>query len=325
MIGCGRWPRAPARRLDEGAAGFDLAPDETIGIAPHERHASLGSPLDEVEDRGREGRRDTEHQPEPDGRLIGIARFERRAAKVQLRFAGRLVVRTMGLAALLDVGGQIRRGIGVVRGGRGFPQADGRGVRVAARPGRSLVHVIGRGRLNGRYLVVRPRMPMDHRRRATRRVEHGRRRRRGRRGIGRPHPGARHAREQHVDRAVGDLHRPIREAPRLRRAATCRSRLRRNDKREERTVLVVQGGHRGLPGAGDVARPPARLGEVDEPVLVERVPAGQGLELGPCQRQRPEPQVQPRQGEVRTAGRDAAVLCHAHQDGSRRCFSSPRR
>ena len=166
---------------------------------------------------------------------------------------------------------------------------------------------------------------MDHGCRATRRVEHGRRRRRRRRGIGRPHPGARHAREERVDRAVGDLHRPIREAPCLRRAATCRSRLRRDDKREEWTVLVVQGGHRRFPGAGDVARPPARLGEVDEPVLVERVPAGQGLELGTCQRQRPKPEVQPCQGEVRTAGRDAAVLCHVHQDGSRRCFSSPRR
>ena len=163
MIWCGRWPGAPAGRLGEGAAGLDLAPDEAIGIAPHERHASLRSPLDKVEHRGREGRRYTEHQPEPDGGLIGVARFERRAPEVQLRFAGRLVVRTMGLGAHLDVGGQVRRGIGVVRRGRGFPQADGRGVGVAARPGRSLAHVIGHGRINGRALVVRPRMPMDHR------------------------------------------------------------------------------------------------------------------------------------------------------------------
>ena len=46
MIGCGRWPRAATGRLDEGPAGFDLAPDQTIRIAPHERHASLRSSLD---------------------------------------------------------------------------------------------------------------------------------------------------------------------------------------------------------------------------------------------------------------------------------------
>ena len=131
--------------------------------------------------------------------------------------------------------------------------------------------------------------------------------------------------EQRVDRAVGDLHRLIREAPGFGRAAACRRRLRRDDKGEERTVLVVEGGHRRFPGTGDVARPPARLGEIDQPVVVERVPAGQRLELGPCQGQGPEPEVQPCQGEVGTAGRDAAVLCHAHQDGSRRCRSSPRR
>ena len=166
---------------------------------------------------------------------------------------------------------------------------------------------------------------MHRRRRTTRRVEH--RRRRGRRsgGIGRPHRGARHPREQLVDRAPRDLHRLVGQAPGLRRAASGGSRLGRDHERQERALLLIERRDRRFPGAGDVARPPARLGQVEQAGFVEGVAAGQRLELGPSERKRTQAQVQPREDQVRIAGRDPAGVDRAHQDGSRRCRSNPRR
>ena len=57
----------------------------------------------------------------------------------------------------------------------------------------------------------------------------------------------------------------------------------------------------GLAGPGQVAGPPAGLGEVADPLVVEAVAAGQRLELGPGEPQRAEPEMDAGQDEVGAA------------------------
>ena len=61
----------------------------------------------------------------------------------------------------------------------------------------------------------------------------------------------------------------------------------------------TQHGRSGLAGTGDVARPPAGLGEIHEAVVIEGVAPGQRLELGARERERPETQVHVGQDELR--------------------------
>ena len=84
-------------------------------------------------------------------------------------------------------------------------------------------------------------------------------------GIGRPGRRARHPGEDRVDRAGRVGHRSRGKATRLARAAERRRRLGR-DEQGDRVLLVATQRHRGrLAGAGQVARPPADLGQVDQP------------------------------------------------------------
>ena len=74
-------------------------------------------------------------------------------------------------------------------------------------------------------------------------------------------------------------------------------------------VLAVRRIGRGrLAGAGQVAGPPAHLGEVDQAVVVQGVAAGQRLELGAGQGQRAEAQVQAGQPQVDGSVGSATVV-----------------
>ena len=110
-------------------------------------------------------------------------------------------------------------------------------------------------------------------------------------GIGRPGRRARHPGEDRVDRARRVGHRSRGKATRLARAAESRRRLG-CDQQRDRVLLVPTQRDRGrLAGTGQVARPPADLGQVDQPGRVEPTQPGQRLELGAGEGQRAEPQV----------------------------------
>ena len=92
-------------------------------------------------------------------------------------------------------------------------------------------------------------------------------------------------------------------------------------------LLVPTQRDRGrLAGTGQVARPPADLGQVDQPGRVEPTQPGQRLQLGAGEGQRAEPQVGVGQHQL-----DAPAGCRVGTGqgrghaGNRRRASSPRR
>ena len=102
--------------------------------------------------------------------------------------------------------------------------------------------------------------------------------------------------------SVRGRHRLLGKPARLGRPAARRCSLRRDDERQHRPLLVVDDERGRLAGTADVAGPPADLREVDDAVVIELVAIGQGLELGPGELQRAEPQVHPCEDEIGWAG-----------------------
>ena len=145
--------------------------------------------------------------------------------------------------------------------------------------------------------------------------------------LGRPDRAARHAREQRVERLAGRLDRPVRQPSRLRGPPGGGDGLRRDHERDDVVAAPVDQGDRGVAGAREVARAPARLREVEQPVVIEQRATRQRLELGARQRERAEPEVHARQaqgGRPALGGGPRGLAGLGHR-GSRRCRSSPRR
>ena len=156
------------------------------------------------------------------------------------------------------------------------------------------------------------------------------RRRRGWRfiGIGRPHARPRHAGEDGVDGAAGHRHRALRVAARLAGSTDRRRRLGSDDQRDRVVDVAAQGGGRGLARPGQVACPPADLGQVDQALIVEGPERCHGLELDPGERQRTEPQVGMGQQELGRPCPRAVGAKHrgsGRHAGNRRRASRPRR
>ena len=95
------------------------------------------------------------------------------------------------------------------------------------------------------------------------------------------------AKTSETDRSASSSARLARR-PRLGRT-TSRRRLRRDDQCDDRLAPRSERNVRRLAGAGQVAGPPARLGEVHEALVVERAATGHLLELGTSELQRSEP------------------------------------
>ena len=97
----------------------------------------------------------------------------------------------------------------------------------------------------------------------------------GIRRVVRPDSAPRHSREQPVERHFGALERPTRESPRLARATHGRDGLRGNHQPKD---ILPAGGEvrtRSVAGPFEVTGPPARLGQVEQRVVVELAPAGE--------------------------------------------------
>ena len=271
-----------------------------------------------------------DRQPEPHSGLLGVACLERGATEVELLLAGRQVVAPSSRPPGLHLGGPVAVEAGAVRRAGGLPQADRGGVRLLAQGGLPRPRRPRRRGGSGRRWPRWPRRadadggaPPT---RAARRVEHrGRRRRRGRR-----HPAARPRRVACPRTARRSsrrgLHRLVGEAPGLGRATAGGRRLGRDDERQERTVLVVAAR----------PRPPRRRRRcrrsASAPRRGRRSPASSSASRpasvsSSARASASEPRRRCSRARTRSGSRvvDPARLDRAHQDGSRRCRSSPRR
>ena len=94
----------------------------------------------------------------------------------------------------------------------------------------------------------------------------------------------------------------VRARPASRRASPGRPsvglELGADHEAEDVVRVALEVGRRRLAGAGQVARPPARFGEIPDAFLVEAVPSGQALQLGPREAQRAHAHVDPGEDEI---------------------------
>ena len=318
LAGAAAGPSTASGRVDVGVAPARASvsrPDETIRVAAHERQRRTA--VTRRRGRGRPARapgarRRTRPRWTAASTSPAVARRRRRSSS-------ELVVGSTGSR------GHRRRRSRASLPGR-VPQPDRRRVGVTERP--PVAPSRSRGAAGGiDSHAVAP--ALDRGRGPTAGMSNsvGRRRRR-RGGIGRPDGGPGHAREQHVDgsvpaRAIARSARRRASVGRPRAAAASAATMRASNGPSSSSCEEPR---RGLAGAGEVAGPPADLGEVDQAVVVERVAPGQRLELGPGQGQ--DPRRRWRRARTRSGSRwrsAARVDRRRDQAGRRRCRSRPRR
>ena len=286
--GWGRGRRATAsavaRRRKTARRALELAADEAESIATHERESGLGSVANEIQDRRCECGRDAqdERQVRPRRRRAGRSSSACAGMAEIVAATGWIGTVVVHAGAVASMGSTVQR---KTRRGGWPPQSR-------CRPGRPLPPPAGRpggsaGPTRHANMAVGGRAAARPDRRA--RPPHGACRRRHRRSSHRPGQGPR-------SRACG-----------RRSAGRAGPTLGGDHECHERTLAVLQRGLGRFAGTGQVAGPPAHLGEIDQSVLVQRIDARQGLELGTGQGQRAEAQVDTGQREVRRASVDRAV------------------
>ena len=222
-----------------------------MGVAANEREDGLRSAGDQIEHGRRQGRSGSQGKRQARGRLPRSVGLERSAgAGEQLRGVG-----------------QDRRDRDVIR----VPEA--RASLIGWRKGGQPALRIHRRRVS--FRVGRFDRPIGRERPQIREERPGGLERPAR--VDRPDGAARHAGEDRVEQALTRSKRPAGQPSSLAGPAEMGLHFGGDDECKHVLWLALEIRRRRIAGAREVARPPADLGEVADPLIVEAVPAGHGF------------------------------------------------